>query len=195
MLKVAQKMVCVFVALIFIAALATAADTGFHGVIKDDEGKPVRGAIIKASAGFKSVIRYSQPDGRYDIALPPGNYSLSVEAFGFGTKRMTKDAGEAGETNFSLAHKIDLTHITGADLENLLPDTMQSRLIVAECIECHGIENIMHKRGFTAGEWDSFMPTMTRGKVIPPRSSPAITAALEKYFGPDAAYFGPDADL
>jgi streptogramin lyase len=194
MLKLAQKMSWVFLALVFMVAGLTAADTGFHGVVTDDAGKPVRGAIVKATQGFKSVIRYSQGDGRYDMTLPPGSYSVGVEAFGFGAKRLTKDASATGDTNFTLAHKLDLTRMSGADLENLLPDTMQSRLIVAECIECHGIENIMHKSGFKAGEWDSFIPTMTRGKVVPPRSSPAITAALEKYFGPDSPYFGPDAD-
>ena len=198
MREVARKILWVFLAVISVAAKAPAADTGFHGVVTDDAGKPVRGAIIKATAGFKSVIRYTQADGHYEITLPPGNYSVSVDAFGFGSKRVTKDATEAGETNFSLTHKLDLTRLSGADLENLLPDNLETRHIVVTCIECHGIENIMHKSGFTASEWQSFIPTMTRGKVQPPNPSPvelaAITAALEKYFGPDSAYFGPDAD-
>ena len=42
------------------------------------------------------------------------------------------------------------------------------------------------------------MPTMTRGKVVPPNYPPpemaVMAALLEKYSGPDAPYFGPDAD-
>src|ERR1017187_4940070 len=198
MLKATQKMFWVFLVLIFLAAQVTAADAGFHGIVTDDAGKPVRGAILKASAGYKSVIRYTQADGRYVITLPPGSYSVSVEAFGFGAKRLTKDAAEVGETNFSLTRKLDLARLSGADLENLLPDNPQTKLFAKECIECHGIEAVMHKSGFTAAEWQVFIPTMTRGKVVPPNFPPremaVITALLEKYFGPDAPYFGPDAD-
>ncbi len=196
--EISRRVFWVFLVVIFVITEATAAGPGFHGRVTDETGKPVRGAIVKATAGYKSVIRYTQPDGQYEIALPPGNYSVVVDAFGFGAKRLTKDAGEAGDTNFSLTHKLDLTRLSGADLENLLPDNADTRHLNVTCIECHGIENIMHKSGFTASEWKDFIPVMTRGKVLPPNPKPsemaAITAALEKYFGPDAPYFGPDAD-
>ncbi len=198
MREVTRTILWIFLAMIFAAAHANAADAGFHGVITDSAGKPVRGAIIKANAGYKTVARYSQADGRYEITLPPGTYSVSVDAFGFAGKRLTKDATEAGDTNFSLTPRLDLTRLSGADLENLLPDNPQTRLITVSCIECHGIENIMHKSGFTAAEWQGFIPTMPRGKVLPPTFSPAaltaVTTALEKYFGPDAPYFAPDAE-
>ena len=199
MREVAGRTLWVFLVLTLVTTGMAAADSGFHGVVTDEAGKPVRGAIVKGTAGFKSVIRYTHADGRYDIALPPGSYSVSVEAFGLAGKRLTKEATETGETNLVLTHRLDLSRLSGADLENLLPpDTPQSRLILRSCIECHGIENIMHKSGFTALEWQGFIPTMTRGKVLPPSLRPsemaAVSAALEKYFGPDAPYFGPDAD-
>ena len=152
MLRATHKMFLVFLVLIFVTVELTAADAGFHGMVTDNAGKPIRGAILKATAGYKSVIRYTQADGRYEIALPPGSYSVSVEAFGFGAKRLTKDAGEAGETNFSLTPKLDLARLSGADLDNLLPVNPQTKLFARECIECHGMETVMHKSGLTAAQ-------------------------------------------
>src|SRR5260221_26464 len=62
----------------------------------------------------------------------------------------------------------------------------------------YSFATVLLRRGSTAAEWAGFLPTMTRGRMFNPRFSPAqltnISAALEKYFGPDAPYLGPDAE-
>src|SRR5271157_3925754 len=121
MREVAGRPLWAFLVLTLVTTGMAAADSRFHGVVTDEAGKPVRGAIVKGTAGFKSVIRYTHADGRYDIALPPGSYSVSVEAFGLAGKRLTKEATETGETNLALTHRLDLSRLSGADLENLLP--------------------------------------------------------------------------
>ena len=193
-----KRIVWPFLAVVLARVALSGADTGFRGIVTDEAGKPVRAAIVKATAGYKGVIRYTQADGRYEMALPPGKYSVSVEAFGFGARILDKDAAQPGDTNFSLTRRVDLAHVSGADLEHLLPDNEETRRIVGTCIECHGIEYIMRRRGFTADQWRTFIPTMTSGKVVPPRPNPpemiALTAALEKYFGPRAPYFAPGAE-
>jgi hypothetical protein len=62
-----------------------------HGVVSDAAGKPVRGAIVKATAGNLSISGYSQNDGRYEFSVPAGTYDISADAYGFGPKRQTKD--------------------------------------------------------------------------------------------------------
>src|SRR5229473_1192913 len=104
MTKMMRRLLWPFLAMLLVSTGLTAADTGFHGTITDEFGKPVRGAMVKAVSGYKTVARFSQADGKYDLALPPGNYSLSVDAFGFAGKRMAKDSSTSGETNFSLTH-------------------------------------------------------------------------------------------
>jgi virginiamycin B lyase len=182
-----------------------ASNTVIRGVVTDNTGKPIRGALVKAAVGYKIVTRYSQNDGRYEITVPVGNYSVTADAFGYGSKREDKDTAQAGETNFKLSPSIDVTRLTGADIESLLPDDAGTRLIRAECIGCHNMQRLTLRRGSTAKQWQDFLPTMTRGRypvVIDPKQNPnasqarfiALTEALGKYFGPDAPFLGPDAD-
>ena len=169
-----------------------------HGTVTDDTGKPVRGAIVKATLGEKSIARFSGGDGRYEIALPPGTYDVTVEAYGFNPKKQNKDATQSTETNFSLTPGFALARLTSAELQTLLPDNDQTKFIRGACTICHSFGHIQRKSGYTVAEWASFIPTMTGGRLASPVFSPAgltaVTEALGKYFGPDSMYFGVDAD-
>jgi streptogramin lyase len=185
-----------FLVVICVAATLAAADV--HGVVSDNGGKPLRGAMIKATAGNKTVARFTQADGRYDIALPPGSYALTVDAYGFGPKQKTIDAAQAVEANFSLTPNFDLARLTSAELESLLPSNATTKFITAACVTCHSFGTIRRRSGYTASEWQSFIPVMTLGRLPTPNFPPlilnALTQALEKDFGPRALYFGPDSD-
>src|SRR5712672_3216794 len=110
----------VVAALCFSTALA-APDAVIQGTVTDASGKPVRGAIVKATLGTKSIIRYSQNDGRYEIAVPAGNYDVTADAWGFAPKKQTKDTAQAGSTDFRLTSKIDVTRLSSAEIEGMLP--------------------------------------------------------------------------
>jgi streptogramin lyase len=172
---------------------------GIHGMVTDNAGNPVRGAMIKATDGGKTVTRFAHADGRYEIALPPGKYDLTVEAYGFNSKReKDKDPSQAGETNFTLTPGFSVARLTSAELQSLLPDNSQTRFIRGACTICHSFAYIQHKSGYTAQEWAAFIPTMTAGRLASPEFTPAglnaVTQALEAYFGPDSPYLGPNAD-
>jgi streptogramin lyase len=182
-----------------------ASDAVIRGTVTDSDGKPIRGALIRAQVDYKIVTRYSQKDGRYEIAVPAGAYSVTADAFGYGSKRAEKDTAQAGDTNFKLSHSTDVTRLSGADIKNLLPDNAETRLIQSECYNCHSMGHLILHRGSTAKEWRDFLPTMTRGRVpvaADPKQNPnttqekfvALTEALGKYFGPDSPYLSPDAD-
>ena len=136
-----------------LATAAAAADAVIHGVVTDNAGKPIRGAIVKATAGGVSISRYSQNDGRYEITVPSGSYDVSVDAYGFGPKKQTKDAAQAVEANFSLSPRIDVSRLSAADIDSLLPDNPQTRLIRSSCISCHNFDTILRRRGATSAEW------------------------------------------
>ena len=188
----------IFVAMLCLATQLVASDAVIKGTVTDNAGKPIRGAIVRATLGNKSVTRYSQNDGRYEMTLPAGTYSVSVLAFGFGAKSENKDATQAGDTNFSLSPKWDIAHLSGAEVGRLIPDDTQGNLLKASCDGCHDFAIVMRRRGQTAAEWKSFLPNMTAGRRPNPTFSPdrlnALSDALEKYFGPNSPYLGPDAD-
>jgi streptogramin lyase len=183
------------------SAMLSASDAVIKGVVTDSAGKPVRGAMISAAAGIKTVSRYSQKDGKYEITLPGGTYDVAVEAYGFGIKRVTVDTSKPGATNFKLAaENMDARRFTGAEEESALPDTPDMRYIKSRCLSCHSFPNIVHRRGQTAAEWAAFLPHMTHGTMDEPVENPspatlnALSTILAKYFGPDSPDFGPDAD-
>jgi streptogramin lyase len=181
------------------ASSVAASGAEIHGKVTNDAGKPVRGAMVKASLGGKTVTRFTQADGRYTFELPQGNYDLTVEAYGFNPKRQSnKDASQTDETNFILTPGFAVARLTSAELQSLLPDNTQTRFIRGACTICHSFAYLQHKSGYTAAEWAAFIPTMTGGRLASPVFTPAgltaVTQALEKYFGPDSPYTGPNAD-
>jgi streptogramin lyase len=202
-----------FAALVCSSAVLAASDAVIRGEVSDSAGKPIRGAMVKATAGNKTVTRFSQKDGRYEIPLASGKYNVSAEAFGFAVGNQTKDAAEAGETNFKLSPKMDVTHLTGAELVSLLPDNTETRSLQANCIGCHTFRTILMRRGSTSAWFQKYLPTMTNnvgrvadwpsGKAIlvknftqipfTPEAIVTISNLVEKYFGPNAPDFGPHA--
>ena len=70
----------------------TGSMASLRGVVSDDTGKPVRGATVTATSGSKSVSRFTDQSGRYSIAeLKPGQYEVSVAAWGFGPQKSTQE--------------------------------------------------------------------------------------------------------
>ena len=178
-----------------LASAAAASDITIRGVVTDNAGKPIRGAIVKASAGILTVSRYSQTDGRYEISVPAGNYEVTAEAFGFAGKKL---AAQSGDTNFQLAPRVDVALLTSAEMDSLLPDNKDTKMLRAACTGCHNLDTILHRRGMTSEQWQSFVQNMTQDRMPQPHFSEhqlsLLGPALEKYFGPDAKYFGRDAD-
>src|SRR6202521_4848452 len=204
-MKTMRSILWALVAVMCFSASLAAAEAFIRGVVTDDAGKPIRGALVKTAAGYKIVTRFSQKDGRYEITVPAGTYSVTADAFGYAPKRADKDTAQPGETNFTLSASIDVTRLSGADIESVLPDNAETKLMRSECTGCHSMQHFTLRRGSTAQEWQDFLPTMTRGRypvVIDPKQNPnasqarfiALTNALGKYFGPDAPSMSPDSE-
>jgi streptogramin lyase len=189
-----------FLVVICVRLDAVAADGVIRGKVTDEAGRPIRGAIVKATAGNKAISRYTQTDGRYEIAVPAGAYDVSVTAYGYRSMRKSADSALSAETNFLLASGVDVMRLSGADLETLLPDNRETRLIKQECIACHNLSNVIKHRGNTAEEWRAFLPVMVgryetdEALMWSPGMFAALSAGLEKYFGPDTPFSATDAD-
>jgi streptogramin lyase len=199
--NVARRMLWSFLAVLCATGPAFAATVAIHGGVTDGTGKPIRGAVVSAKSGIKMITRFSQNDGKYEIAVAAGTYDVSVEAYGFAIKKVSVDTAKAGETNFSLSPaNLSIARLTGSELESLLPDTSETRLLRSRCIECHSLPTVVHRRGQSAAEWKDFLPQMTHGATdepfanATPQELDALSGALEKDFGPQSPYFNLDAD-
>ena len=171
-----------------------AADAAIRGVVTDSAGKPMRGAVVKATSGSKAVARFTDKDGRYQIpGLPPGRYEVSAEENGFGVKRQTKDTAQGGDTNFALERKWDVNQLSTADLSAALPQNEEIRFLEAHCVDCHTFSSLVERRGMTARQWEGLIMGMGTSTGLNPArrmTEPQKAHAgrvLEKYFGPDSA--------
>src|SRR5258708_7210418 len=187
-----------FAVLIIVDVAGGASHAVVHGIVTDNEGRPIRGALVTAAAGDKSVTQFSQQDGHYVLTIPAINYDLSVYSYGFGREVRTIDSTKDDTANFQLKPAWDITDLSGAEIENLLPDNPQTRLIRGSCTDCHNLNALTHKKGATPAEWSHFLPQMPRDRLALPQSWNSATFAafgnaLGQYFGPDATYLGPNS--
>jgi len=75
---------------------AAAGSATLRGTVTDDAGRPIRGAVVRASAAGKTIARYTDQDGRYRIpGLEVGRYELSIDAYGFALDKQTRDTADA----------------------------------------------------------------------------------------------------
>src|ERR1700690_3063741 len=120
----AARIIMWFIAVLMCASSSFAATgSSIRGIVTDGAGKPIRGARVRARSGIKAISRFTQPDGRYEIAVLPGSYEVSVLAFGFAPKTQDKDTAQPGDTNFSLSPKWDATRLLGAEIDQFIPDS------------------------------------------------------------------------
>src|SRR5579864_6943700 len=103
MKTVARSMLWAFLTVLCATGSVFASTFVINGVVTDSSGKPVRGAVVSAKSGIKTISRFSQKDGKYELAVAAGTYNVTVEAYGFEVKRMSVDSAKTAETNFSLS--------------------------------------------------------------------------------------------
>jgi len=74
----------------------------FRGVIVDVKGNRIRGAVVSISGtDFKHQIQPTR-DGYFEIALPVGEYEITVQKSGYATYRLT---------NLEVGRNQDLSHV------------------------------------------------------------------------------------
>jgi virginiamycin B lyase len=175
--------------------MAKPADAGFHGIVTDTAGKPIRGAAVKVTLGTRAISRFTDQDGRYQITgLQTGNYRVSVFAYGFEAKSQTQDATQVGETNFLLKPHWSASQVSSAEMMTALPDNQETRFLHASCSGCHNLTPPFERRGLTADDWNGVIHEMAAKSTMeigltPPldKAGFAYTAGiLNKYVGADA---------
>ena len=184
------------------SAAPMAADVVIRGTVADAGGTPIAGALVKATAadGIKSISRYTGADGRYELTVPSGPYNVVASAHAFRSEAQSKDAPAATTLNFSLTANWGVQHLTGADIDALIPDQASTELLKSGCINCHALDVMLRRRGYTAAQWRNYVETgMTqrigRGKYNASEAEwKVLTSELERWFGPNGQYFGPKAD-
>jgi len=162
------------------SALA-AGDASIRGVVTDDAGSPVRGAIVRAQLGNTLHARYSDGAGRYEIdGLEPGQYDVTVDALGFALATQQAEAENSAVADFSLTPHWDVARLNTAQLKHLLPQTDEMTFLVNRCGNCHGMETVISSAaaGMPAEAWEAFLQVMPNRRMAVDRFSPELAERL-----------------
>jgi virginiamycin B lyase len=160
-----------------------------RGVVNDNTGKPVRGATVTAASGMKSVSRFTDSSGRYEIAgLRPGQYEVSVAAWGFGPRKSVQQISEDAEVRFQIETDWNVARLSTTDWLSFLPEAPDVLSLKGSCVGCHNLNRPVGARGLTAPDWRKLMVLMEpRGMPHLPEARLAhIAGILEKHFGPNS---------
>jgi streptogramin lyase len=174
----------------FSNSVMAASTASIRGIVKDDGGKPLRGARITATAGYRSISRFADSTGQYKITgLKPDTYEVAATAWGFEQKQNRQPLAGDVEMSFTLAPKWDIRQLTTAEWLSALPRDEDMLKLEASCVRCHTLSWIIKDKGLTAAQWvprimamgDAFVtPHLTKEDAI------VLAAILEKYFGPNS---------
>ena len=128
-------------ALLLFLPAATSAQGLMSGVVRDAEGRPIKGASITAeSANYSATTVTSDAKGRYSfLGLRGGSWTFTVKAPGFQTARKqstTRTLGVNAQVNFQLEALAE----SGAlgPLANLDTKELQQQLTAAEELDKAG---------------------------------------------------------
>lgn len=182
---------------IFCAQTARGAEVS--GVVKNQSGEPVVGALVK----LKNVTRgvavtvISREGGRYQaLDLLPGEHTVQ----GVGAGLQSRIAEITVEASRPVAHDVALTapwdirkYASMADYSTLMPEGEGKTVIVSLCTDCHngGLQEILYSRQTREG-WAATVELMrnnpygsVRSLNIPEENIPVVLDYLADHFGPD----------
>jgi hypothetical protein len=85
---------------------ASTSDATISGTVKSDDGRALRGAVVTVTSGNRSISRFTDQTGRYEISgLRPGSYNVSATSWGYERKLNAKDLSGKVEMSFALAQQ------------------------------------------------------------------------------------------
>ena len=143
------------------ASVLAASTVSISGVIRDDDGNPLRGARITVATEKESISRFSGPAGRYKIEnLDSGPYQVSATAWGYEVKNENRELSADAEMNFSLAPQWDPRRLSSADWLSTLPENEDTLTLRATCIRCHNLSYVVRRRGLNERLWTNLVENM-----------------------------------
>ena len=185
---------------IFAVVMLGAGGSGsIGGVVKNQAGEPVTGALVKVANTERGVAFtvISQDRGRYRATdLPSGKYTVQSFGGGWQSASSTVDVnGAAASLDLSLSATADFRKTAAmSEFATLMPEGEAKTLIVSLCTDCHknGLQEILFSRKTRDG-WDETIAKMRNHPYGNARSldlfepqKDAILEYLVQNYGPDA---------
>jgi hypothetical protein len=81
-----NRLPCAALISLFLFSISSIASWGqsstplWHGVLRNEAGAPIHGAIVRLAGGQGQIEAVTDSDGRFQLALPAGEYRLTLQA-------------------------------------------------------------------------------------------------------------------
>jgi hypothetical protein len=162
----------------------TVKNTGVvKGIVLDDNGKPVDGALVEIVASDGKTYSFTTaPDGSFSIAIPPGSFTWKISKDGYGTITGSSTVDILGENTLDLAGTpMKKTASTGTSpILIIVPAVIVILLILGAVIFL-----VMKKKKKSAPET---MEAKPEGEKIPPEPAEG-GAPVETTLPPESSEF------
>jgi virginiamycin B lyase len=154
-------LVCFLLFINILNPIHAAGNASLHGQVLDHGGTPVRGAMVKAQLGTKTVARFTDDEGHYQISgLERDRYTVLIDADNFALNETTIQIDNDSELNFTLHPMNDVSRLTSAELRFLIPETTDAIQAYDRCSNCHGLETALLRAGMPESAWRAWLPIM-----------------------------------
>ncbi|HUP25702.1 MAG TPA: carboxypeptidase regulatory-like domain-containing protein [Thermoanaerobaculia bacterium] len=190
-------------AVLVVAAMAVAANNAavdvpavqISGMVTDDGGKPMRGAMVSAVAadGMHSVTVYSQPDGSFRLdGLAMGNYKVRARLLG--RADAWQDVGQVHQAKDGVA--LALAPVSGLDLQMQRPgnelldllhwdneaDALNFKMM---CAYCHQVGTVGFRSPEEPVDWEVMLTRMDGFQGLYKHTQEALVDKLVGTYGRD----------
>jgi len=143
------------------APVLAASTVSLSGMVRDEGGKPLRGARITVATDKESISRFADGAGRYKIEnINAGPYQVSATAWGYEVKNENRELSADAEMNFRLEPDWDPRRLSSADWLSALPENEDTLTLRASCIRCHNLSYIVRRRGLNEPLWTNLVENM-----------------------------------
>lgn len=158
------------------------------GQVTDPTGAPVRAVFVEVEGGRRSIVRFTDNRGMFEIAgIPAGEVEVTVSGRGFAPVSRSMKINGQGKADFRIKPEFDRLRLTSAEILSTLPDNAETRWIQVRCVACHGLTSAEMARGADKSGWRDIFKAMLfdyGAEVLKEPDQAYGATLLEKYFGP-----------
>ena len=173
--------------------VAPVVEGSLSGTVKDADGTPIGGAVVRAFHTDTGIATIALTDSGGGFSVPHsylrmGKYEVSGEKKGYrpGASRALTWDGASKKVEWVLTRLpiIPVSQMSSADILPYLPEAPERATTVQTCGACHGL-NRLFEQGRTRSEWAQVVERMSSYLPVNEKSVPLILDYLSRFAGPD----------
>lgn len=141
-----NKYLCVLLSCVVFLAVGCSTVEGarlsLNGTVVDGDSVPVPGAMVTAKrvGGIVATTVFADAEGHYEMdGLRAGQYTVNGRRGRYQSASATVDIGRSSAIHKLVLKEQEHMPVSGAEAITSIPDSLEKRRLVQNCVMCHGI--------------------------------------------------------